>query len=259
MQVDTQDRFYNAILDMSTKNSSANNTLFSKERKIVHGRPRYPQSQGSVERANADVKEMLATWLSENNSTQWSEGIRFIQFPKNRSYHRVIGLSSSSVPRDLLPDIQTEEDLQAIFEANSVSTDNTDTDTAISETEHSTDTEIETDATMSETDNITDTNTDTDGQVTAHNSTDNNEPTIIELETETMVIELSCVNEAGIAMTPSCINPRKRALSGSYFPPVDSSESFSEIANIDIKRARKRVLSGQQVQADSLTKNTKQN
>ena len=32
MPVDTQDRFYNEILDMSTKNSSANNTLFSKER-----------------------------------------------------------------------------------------------------------------------------------------------------------------------------------------------------------------------------------
>jgi hypothetical protein len=43
-----------------------------------------------VERANADVKEMLATWLSENNSTQSSEGLRFIQFQKNRSYHRVI-------------------------------------------------------------------------------------------------------------------------------------------------------------------------
>ena len=212
---------------------------------------------------------MLATWLSENNSTQWSEGLRFIQFQKNRSYHRVIGqspykalfgsdpkvrLSSSSVPRDLLPDIQTEEDLQAISEENSVSTDNTGTDTAISETEHNTDTETETDATMSDTDNITD----TDGQVTAHNSTDNNEPTI-ELELETMVIELSCVNEAGIAMTPSCINPRKRALSGSDIPPVDSSESLSEIANIDIKRARKRAQSGQQVQADSLTKNTKQN
>ena len=135
-------------------------------------------------------------------------------------------MSSSSVPRDLLPDIQTE-DLQAIFEANSVSTDNTDTDTAISETEHNTDTETETNATMSKTDNITDTNT---------------EPTI-ELETETMVIELSCVNEAGIA--------------GSDIPPVDSSESLSEIANIDIKRARKRALSGQQVQADSLIKNTK--
>ena len=32
MQVDTQDRFYNEILDMLTKNSSASNTLFSKER-----------------------------------------------------------------------------------------------------------------------------------------------------------------------------------------------------------------------------------
>jgi hypothetical protein len=32
MQVDTQERIYNEILDMSTKNSSANNTLFSKER-----------------------------------------------------------------------------------------------------------------------------------------------------------------------------------------------------------------------------------
>jgi hypothetical protein len=58
------------------------------------------------------------------------------------------------------------------------------------------DTETETDATLSESDNITDTNTDTDGQVTAHNSTDNNEPTI-ESEPETMVIELSCGNEAG--------------------------------------------------------------
>jgi hypothetical protein len=32
MQVDTQDRFYNEILHMSTKNSSANHTLYSKER-----------------------------------------------------------------------------------------------------------------------------------------------------------------------------------------------------------------------------------
>jgi transposase InsO family protein len=46
--------------------------------KFVHGRPRHPQSQGSVERANGDVKEMFATWLSENNTTQWSERLRFI-------------------------------------------------------------------------------------------------------------------------------------------------------------------------------------
>ena len=32
MQVDTQDRFYNEILDMSKKNSSANNIMLSKQR-----------------------------------------------------------------------------------------------------------------------------------------------------------------------------------------------------------------------------------
>jgi hypothetical protein len=80
------------------------------------------------------------------------------------------GISLSAIPASLtqlnsmtmvsVSNSITEEDLQAIFEANYVSTDNT--DTAISETEHSTDTETETDATMSEMDNITDTNTDTD-------------------------------------------------------------------------------------------------
>jgi hypothetical protein len=30
---------------------------------IVHGRPRHPQSQGSVERANADIKEMIISWI----------------------------------------------------------------------------------------------------------------------------------------------------------------------------------------------------
>jgi hypothetical protein len=76
-----------------------------------------------------------------------------------------------------------------------------------------------------------------------YNITDTNTEPTIALETETMVIELSCVNEAAIAE--------------SDISPVDSSESLSEIGNIDIKRGRKRALSGQQVQADSLIKNTK--
>ena len=36
--------------------------------KLVHGKPRHPQSQGSVERANGDIKDMLVAWLSDNNS-----------------------------------------------------------------------------------------------------------------------------------------------------------------------------------------------
>jgi hypothetical protein len=100
--------------------------------------PRNPGFEGDVvyhEQCSSPLKTGYC--LQRNFSSTYQEFHRFIQFQKNRSYHRVIGLSSSSVPRDLLTDIQTEEDLQAIFEANSVSTDNTDTDTAISETEHS--------------------------------------------------------------------------------------------------------------------------
>jgi hypothetical protein len=44
---------------------------------IVHGRPRHPQSQGSVERANADIKEMIISWMNDNVTTQWSKGLRF--------------------------------------------------------------------------------------------------------------------------------------------------------------------------------------
>ena len=53
----------------------------------------HPQSQGSVERANVDIKEMIISWMNDNDTTQWSEGLRVVQFQKNRSYHRVIDQS----------------------------------------------------------------------------------------------------------------------------------------------------------------------
>jgi hypothetical protein len=36
----------------------------------------HPQSQGSVEWANADIKSMIISWTHENNNTHWSEGLR---------------------------------------------------------------------------------------------------------------------------------------------------------------------------------------
>lgn len=42
--------------------------------RIVHGRPRHPQSQGSVERSNADVENILRAWMINNNSQNWSRG-----------------------------------------------------------------------------------------------------------------------------------------------------------------------------------------
>ncbi|XP_068242301.1 uncharacterized protein [Palaemon carinicauda] len=57
------------------------------ELSIVHGKPRHPQSQGSVERANGDIKDMLVAWMADNNSTDWGTGIKFVQFSKNSAYH----------------------------------------------------------------------------------------------------------------------------------------------------------------------------
>ena len=47
--------------------------------KIVHGRPRHPESQGSVERSNADVENMLRAWMVNTQSTEWSVGCYFVQ------------------------------------------------------------------------------------------------------------------------------------------------------------------------------------
>jgi hypothetical protein len=58
------------------------------EMHVVHGRAPHPQSQGSVERANADIKKMLATWMRENRSTKWSLGSKFVQLKKNHTYHK---------------------------------------------------------------------------------------------------------------------------------------------------------------------------
>ncbi|XP_022920999.1 KRAB-A domain-containing protein 2-like [Onthophagus taurus] len=100
------------------------------EPKIVHGKPRHSQSQGSVERANQDIEKMVFTWLETNKTTKWSEGLRFVQFMKNRAYHSGIERSSyeamfGSKPKvglksvlpsfDGLPEIVSEEDLETML------------------------------------------------------------------------------------------------------------------------------------------------
>ncbi|CAF5167720.1 unnamed protein product, partial [Rotaria magnacalcarata] len=71
--------------------------LIWKDLKIVHGKPRHPQSQGSVEISNQDTKQLLGTWIPENNSTKWAKGLRFVQFPKNSCFHRVLNNSPYAI------------------------------------------------------------------------------------------------------------------------------------------------------------------
>ncbi|XP_060848321.1 KRAB-A domain-containing protein 2-like [Rhopalosiphum padi] len=97
---------------------------------IVHGRPRHPQSQGSVERSNQDIENMIRAWMKDNQSKKWSVGLQFVQFQKNSSFHQIIGrspykalfgcdpkigLSSSNLPSEIIKKLTTEEHLEEIL------------------------------------------------------------------------------------------------------------------------------------------------
>ncbi|XP_037787463.1 KRAB-A domain-containing protein 2-like [Penaeus monodon] len=104
---------------------------------MVHGKPRHPQSQGSVERANGDIKDMLVTWLAGNNSHDWSVGIKFVQFQKNAAHHSGIkcspysamfscearvGLTSSLLPSKVVSRLESEDDLTAVMPGDDTTT-----------------------------------------------------------------------------------------------------------------------------------------
>ncbi|XP_023223766.1 KRAB-A domain-containing protein 2-like [Centruroides sculpturatus] len=81
-----------SILQSDNGREFANNVVTSLKEfwpalKIVYGKPRHSQSQGSVERANQHIENMFCTWMQDNKSDRWSEGLHFIQFMKNRAYH----------------------------------------------------------------------------------------------------------------------------------------------------------------------------
>ena len=98
---------------------------------MVHGKPRHPQTQGSVERSNGDVKDMLTAWMNDHKSKDWPLGLKFVQLSKNSALNRGsgsspyelafgepprIGLSTSPIPKELLDKISTEEELQGIVQ-----------------------------------------------------------------------------------------------------------------------------------------------
>ena len=60
---------------------------------IIHGRPRRPQSQGSVERANGDVQNILGSWMRTNKSTFWATALPIVTNMKNRKHHAGINMS----------------------------------------------------------------------------------------------------------------------------------------------------------------------
>ena len=96
----------------------------------MHGKPRPRQSQRFVEHANRDIEDMLLTFLQTNSTTQWDDGLQFIQVMKKRAYHEGIkcspyeamfgkpmkaGLKTSNLPDDAIDDIFAEKELEKII------------------------------------------------------------------------------------------------------------------------------------------------
>lgn len=109
--------------------------------RIVHGAPRHSQSQGSVERANRDIKQMLATWVAtqEQGERRWSAGLSTVQFNYNAAFHSSIGQSPYECVFGMPPKrglatlakihnlsgVETEEQLLALNDTATTATANT--------------------------------------------------------------------------------------------------------------------------------------
>ena len=58
--------------------------------KIIKSKPRHPQSQGSIERANGDITTILKCWLDEHCTNDWVKALPFVQLQKNSAINRTI-------------------------------------------------------------------------------------------------------------------------------------------------------------------------
>ena len=54
---------------------------------VIHGRPRRPQSQGSIERCNGDVQDIIGSFMRLHNTTKWAVLLPLIALTKNGKYN----------------------------------------------------------------------------------------------------------------------------------------------------------------------------
>ena len=97
------------------------------ECKIIHGKPRHPQSQGSVERVNREIKKVLGSLMRKNNDQCWIKYVNTTQYSINTSPHSTLenktpyrvlfgrdpvgGLESFGIPEEIAVDVTTEQEI----------------------------------------------------------------------------------------------------------------------------------------------------
>lgn len=113
------------------------------ELNLINGKPH--QSLRFVEQCSQDIKNMVVSWLQDNKTSKWSDGLLFIQFMKNRAWHSGIkqspfkamfgmeprvGLLSTPFPLEIISTIQNEEDLNEMLIKQENTTDGCDVDSS---------------------------------------------------------------------------------------------------------------------------------
>lgn len=116
--------------------------------KIVRGKPRHSQSQGSVERANQCIENIMAACMKTEPNCGWTQLLNRVQYMKNSSYHSGIRttpyeamfgiapkMGITGFPKELVDNISTEEEYQAVFDSVTVTEESSAivVDTAIEE------------------------------------------------------------------------------------------------------------------------------
>ena len=75
---------------------------------IIRGKPYNPQSQGSVERSNGHIKQMMSSLLNEDPSLDLKYIIPFVQYCKNVTFHRTIKNTPYKVVFGQDPSVETK-------------------------------------------------------------------------------------------------------------------------------------------------------
>ena len=60
------------------------------ECKLIHGKARHPQSQGSVERVNREIKKVLGSLFGKTNDSCWVKYVNIAQYSINTSPHSTL-------------------------------------------------------------------------------------------------------------------------------------------------------------------------
>lgn len=110
LQTDNGREFANSTIEKIVKDYGG---------ELIHGKARHSQSQGSIERANRDVQNILTILMRRRNSTKWSDLLPEVQLMKNSRFHS--GIKSSPYKalfgvESVYDDIELNRELQELKE-----------------------------------------------------------------------------------------------------------------------------------------------